>query len=97
MIWDRELEQVFLRRKSGRIEVSLVLEDPAGGRHRESLPLDATDPRTAVVTLARLLARRGDVVGAPRLRVREERAAGLADRDDLRDAFREAFDRERDA
>lgn len=96
MIWDRELEQLFLRRKGGKIEASMVFEDPAGGRHRETLPLTASDPGAAVVILAGYLARRGDVIGAPRLRVREERAAGLIDRDDLRVAFQEAFDDEHD-
>lgn len=94
MIWDRELEQLFLRRREGRIEAAMVFEDPSGARHRETLPLPYADPLEATSALARILARRGDVAGAPRLRVREETSGGLNDRPDLRDAFRRSFEAE---
>ncbi len=93
-----EVEQLFVRRRGGRLAVLAVLEDPAGARTREETMPPAHDADGAVVTLARHLARRGDVVGAPRLRVRIERANGdLEDRPDLADRFRRAFDRERSA
>lgn len=97
MISGRELEQLFLRRRGGRIEAFLVFEDPAGARHRETLPLPYADAESAAEALGRILARRGDVEDAPRLRVREERGGGLHDRPDLRDLFLEAFDAEREA
>ena len=90
----RELEQLFVRRRGGRIELLLVLEDPAGGRHREIVPLPHADPSAAVTALGRLLARRGDVVDAPRLRIREERARTLIERPDLVPVFLEAFEAE---
>lgn len=94
MTWGRELEQLFLRRRAGRVEVMMVFEDPSGARHRETLPLPHTDVGEAVGALGRILARRGDVDGAPRLRVREERGGELVDRTDLRDVFRGAFEAE---
>lgn len=92
---DRELEQVFVRRRAGRVQVDLVLEDPAGGRHRETLPLPYDDAMLAMEALGRILARRGDVVDAPRLRVREETSGGLVDRPAFVAAFGRAFEAER--
>ena len=94
MIDDLELEQLFVRRRAGRIEASLVLEDPAGGRHRETLPLPYDEAAAAVAALGRHLARRGDVTDAPRLRVREETGGRLVDRPAWRDIFLDAFDGE---
>lgn len=96
MTWGRELEQLFLRRRAGRVEAMMVLEDPSGARHRETLPLPHTDALEAVAALGRILARRGDVDDAPRLRVREDRGGEWVDRPDLRDAFHAAFEAEAD-
>ena len=91
-----ELEQLFVRHRAGRIEGLLVLEDPSGARHRETMPLPFEQGADAVAALGRILARRGDVVGAPRLRVREERARSLVERREWIETFRRAFDDERD-
>lgn len=94
---DLELEQLFVRRRGGRIELLLVLEDPAGGRHRERLLLPYAEPRAAVEALGRILARRGDVAGRLSPRVREERGGTLVDRPAWAEAFLDAFDAELDA
>ena len=93
-----EVEQLFVRRRGGRLALLAVLENPAGARTREETMPPASDSAGAVEALARHLARRGDVDGAPRLRVRIERANGdLEDRPDLADRFRKAFEGERAA
>jgi hypothetical protein len=82
------VEQLFVRRRAGRISFLAVLEAPSGARRREEVPtpFQALDP--ALGYLARHFARRGDVDGADRLRVREERGGDLVDRRDLAEAFR---------
>lgn len=67
------VEQVFLERKHGGTEVLLVLEDPAGGRTREKLPLPIRDLEQAVLQVGRRLAQRGvGAAGKVRLRVGSE-------------------------
>lgn len=77
------VEQVFLRREAGRCSFLLVLEAPSGARRRETVPTPATAEGEAIDYLARVLARRGDVDGTSRLRVREQRAGRQADRSEL--------------
>lgn len=72
------VEQVFLERRGGRVEVLLVLEDDAGGRSRERLPLPTSDLSEATRWTARRLAQRG-IRPARKLRLR------VAGGDDLRD------------
>lgn len=93
---ERRVQQLFVRRRGGRIELSWVLEDPAGARFRETLPTMDTAADAAVGTAARHLARRGDVVGAPKLRVRVEGNGTLTDAPELARAFRRAWRAERD-
>jgi hypothetical protein len=89
------VEQLFVRRVSGRVTFLAVLEAPSGARSRESVPtpFDAVDP--AMRYLVRHYASRGDVDGAGRLRVREERAGALLERRDLAATFRNGLARER--
>ncbi|MEX2502027.1 MAG: hypothetical protein WD336_06600 [Trueperaceae bacterium] len=95
MIHGRLLEQAFVRRRAGRLSLLLVLEDPAGGRFREELMPVADDPEAVAAFLGRHLARRGDVDGAPRLRVREETPGGeLRERRDLAEVVQAAYARE---
>lgn len=95
MIHGRRVEQVFVRRRQGRIELLLVLEDASGARSRETWPMADADAGEAVRRLARQLARRGDVDGFTRLRVRRERGGGLEDDAALARILREAWHEER--
>jgi len=83
MIHGWRVEQVFLRRDGGRCSFLLVLEAPSGARRRETVPTPATAEGEALDYLARVLARRGDVEGTSRLRVREQRAGRQVDRPEL--------------
>ncbi|MDR9392308.1 MAG: hypothetical protein RI554_09805 [Trueperaceae bacterium] len=89
------VEQVFVERDGGRWSVRLVLEDPAGARRRETLPTPADGPEAALDVLARHLARRGDVDGFVRLRVRLARGGDLEDRPAWGERLRAAYARER--
>lgn len=89
------VEQLILGAKAGRASILVVLEAPSGARRRERFAASTGSARDAVGELARHLAYRGDVDGVgPRLRVREERAGGLAPRPDLARAFERALDAE---
>jgi hypothetical protein len=81
------LEQVFVRPRGGRLELLLVLENPAGARHRETLQFPTLNELEAVRRAARHLAARGDVRSAPRLRLRVERRGELRDEPSLRREF----------
>ena len=74
----RAVEQVFLEPKGGGIEVLLVLEDEAGSRTRERLPLPGNDLTAVTRQVARQLANRG-VKPARKVRLR------VSQRGDLRD------------
>ncbi|HEX7003453.1 MAG TPA: hypothetical protein VF168_04625 [Trueperaceae bacterium] len=78
----RTVEQVFLENKGGGINVLLVLEDEAGGRSRERLPLSARDLESAVRQSARHLAQRG-VRPARRVRLRVAGGGELRDDSEL--------------
>lgn len=82
------VEQIFVRRASGRVSFLVVLEAPSGARRRETVPtpFDAVEP--ALRYLVRHVASRGGVDGAGRLRVREERGGELIERRELADTFR---------
>jgi len=73
------------------IEARLVFERQTGVRERETQMLPTTDHREAIAQLARHLARRADLRGAPRCRVRVERGGTLRDEPALRDALRTAL------
>jgi hypothetical protein len=72
------VEQLFVRRRAGRIEVLMVLESPAGGRQRETLQTPTSSPEEAVRFAATHLARRG-IAASDRLRLRVERGGELVD------------------
>jgi hypothetical protein len=82
------VEQLFVRRRAGRISFLAVLEAPSGARRREEVPTPFSAPEQALGYLARHFAARGDVDGASRVRVREERGGDQVDRRDLAQAFR---------
>lgn len=100
-----EIDQVFLTRRGGRIE---VLAQLVGGGDLRHLPLLAPteDPVGAVRYAATHLAGRGDVSGARGARVRWSRAQaaseqnallpGLTLEDEFLDAFEQALSRLRD-
>jgi hypothetical protein len=87
----RTLEQVFLRRRSGRIEALLVIERESGGRERETLLLPSEDERAAASLLGRQLARRGRVDDVHDVRLRVDRAGSLQDEPELADLLVGAF------
>lgn len=83
----RFIEQVFLTPKAGGVEALLVLEDEAGARTRERLPISSTsDFSEAARLLARTLYRRG-VRAARRVRLRVGRGDGLRDAPELLSVF----------
>ncbi len=87
------VEQLFVRRRSGRISLLMVLESPAGERERETLLAPTASPEDAVRFAARHLARRG-IRPAARVRVRVERGGSLVDDASLHDAFVRVLERE---
>jgi hypothetical protein len=89
------LEQLFVARRGGRIELRLVLVDPAEGRTRATHLAPTADEGEAVTWLAVHLARAGEVRDLRRLRVRVERGAGLVDAPGLAERFAAAFQSER--
>lgn len=80
------VEQVFVERRGGVTLVLLVLEDAAGGRTRERIPLPVTDPAVAVRQAARQLAHRG-IGPARRVRLRAGKGDSLVDDARLRELF----------
>ena len=88
----RSIEQVFIESKGGGTSVLLVLEDEAGGRTRERLPLAARDPEAALRQAARHLSQRG-IQPARRVRLRVESGGELHDDHDLLRLFLEELQR----
>lgn len=86
------LEQLFVARRSDRVELRMVLVDPADGRTRVTHLAPTADEREAVRWLGRHLAREGEIRNLARLRVRVERGGELSDAPalarDLVDAYR---------
>jgi len=73
------LEQVFVARRGGLVELRLVLVDPADGRTRTTQLAPTGDEREAARWLGRQLARAGEIDDLRRLRVRTGRGGQLAD------------------
>jgi hypothetical protein len=86
------LEQVFVGRRGGRVELRLVLEAASGARTRTTLLAPGGEPAEAVRWAGRALARAGEVRDVDRVRLRVERGGALVDDPglarDLVDAFR---------
>lgn len=80
------VEQVFVHRRAGRIELLVVLESPSGERQRETLLAPTASPLEAVGYAAVHLARRG-IGPARRVRVRVDRGGALRDDPTLLEAF----------
>ena len=88
------LEQVFVGRRGGVVELRLVLVDPADGRTRATQLAPTSDEREAARWLGRHLARGGEIRDLRRLRVRRERAGELVDAPALARELVAAFDAE---
>jgi hypothetical protein len=88
------LEQVFVGRRGGLVELRLVLVDPADGRTRATQLAPTSDEREAARWLGRHLARGGEIRDLRRLRVRTERAGQLVDAPALARELVAAFDAE---
>ena len=88
----RTVEQVFLESKGGGVSVLLVLEDEAGARTRERLPLPAQDFETATRQAGRHLNLRG-VRAARKVRLRTSSGGELSDDQDLLKLFLEELGR----
>lgn len=84
------VDQLFVGRRSGRVELLVVLETPAGERQRETLLAPTAVPEEAVRYAAVQLGRRGLHAGE-RLRVRREQGGTLVDDAVLKRAFLDAF------
>jgi hypothetical protein len=89
------LEQVFVGRRGGRIELRLVLEAASGARTRTTLLAPGNAADEAVRWAGRALARAGEVRDVARVRLRVERGGTLVDDGDLARALVAAFDAER--
>lgn len=85
------LEQVFVSRKGGRVELRLVMEAVSGARSRSSLLAPTADPAEAVRWAGRQLALAGEVRDLSRLRLRVERAGELQDDPALRQELLRSF------
>jgi hypothetical protein len=88
------LEQVFVGRRGGLVELRLVLVDPADGRTRTTQLAPTSDEREAVRWLGRHLVRGGEIRDLRRLRVRAERAGQLVDAPALARELVAAYDAE---
>lgn len=84
------LQQLFVKRRAGRVELLLVLESPSGSRQRRTVTTPATDEHAAIVYLARYLAQDGSRPH-PRLRVRRDVGGELVDAPALKSALLEAL------
>ena len=89
------LEQVFLARRGGRIELRLVLEAASGARTRTTLLAPGAAQEEAVRWAGRALARAGEVRDVDRVRLRVERGGRLVDDAALARGLVEAFRAER--
>ena len=89
------LEQVFVARRGGRIELRLVLEAASGARTRTTLLAPGAAPDEAVRWAGRALARAGEVRDVDRVRLRVERGGRLVDDAALARGLVEAFRAER--
>ena len=89
------MEQVFVGRRGGRIELRLVLESASGARTRTTLLAPGSGPDEAVRWAGRALARSGEVRDVVRVRLRVERGGALVDDADLARGLVEAFRAER--
>jgi hypothetical protein len=87
-----QIEQVFVRRRGGHIEISLVLVALSGATKRERLLLPTQDERQALVMTAENLARRPDVDGAAGARLRVATTGKLKDDPELLELFQRAFE-----
>ena len=91
------LDQVFVGRRGGRIELRLVLESASGARTRTTLLAPGAAPDEDVRWAGRALARAGEVRDVERVRLRVERGGTLVDDAVLARGLVEAFRAERKA
>ncbi len=84
------LEQLFVKRRAGRVELTLVLESESGARQRRTVTTPAEDDEGAMRYLARYLAQDGAKLHQ-RLRVRRESGTALEDAPQLKSALLAAF------
>lgn len=85
------VEQVFVRPGGGKVEVLMVLENPAGARFRERFTTSGNDSTEAVRKAARWLAYRNQVDGTRGLRLRVESGGTLRDDPALKAVFAKAL------
>ena len=90
-----DLEQVFVGRVGGRVELKLMLQDAVGRRTRPIHLAPTGDEREAVAWLGRALARDGAIRSVRKLRLRVARGATLQDDAALATALQKAFAAER--
>ena len=86
------LEQLFLRLRGGHMEVLMVLENPAGARHRETLTFPTRNTVETARRTAKHLVHKGQVTSVSKVRVRREERGELKDDDALRRLFISEFD-----
>ena len=91
-----EIDQVFIRKRSGRYEFLIVSLAPSGAPRRETFTYDAPNTLTAVQKASRQLAGRGDTEQVDKLRLRVETRGSLHDDASLKRAFVETFKDVRD-
>lgn len=85
------LEQLFLRLRGGQMEVLMVLENPAGARHRETLTFPTRNTVETARRTAKHLVQKGQVTNVAKVRVRREERGELKDDDALRRLFISEF------
>jgi hypothetical protein len=90
-----DLEQLFVARVGGRIELRSMLLDSVGRRTRPVHVAPTADERDAVAWFGRVLARDASVRSVRKVRLRVARADALVDDPGLAAALRSAFAAER--
>jgi hypothetical protein len=86
-----EIDQVFVRKRSGRYELLVISLDPSGAQRRETLFYDVPNKLTAVQRASRHMASRGDTERVDKVRLRVETRGSLHDDASLKRAFIETF------
>lgn len=92
MLSTYSLDQLFLRLRGGHMEVLMVLENPAGARHRETLTFPTRNTVETVRRTAKHLVQKGQVTSVQKVRLRREERGELIDDDALRRLFISEFD-----
>jgi len=89
-----EIDQIFLKRKQGQIEVLLVCVAPSGALKRETLQFPTLDNKQALSMAAKHLAGRADIGSLGKTRLRVDKAGQWVDDAALQKHFKNKYSAE---